>query len=98
VTYSSRDLIDSAIKFRKMNKLSQSEVARRMGTSQSAISEIESGLTKSPRIETFLRYVDACDASVMVFLYSKIFEDQAPQLIGPGREQERQAESEQATG
>jgi len=88
----SRELVQRVIKIRKYNKITQTEVARRMKTSQSAISEIESGHTKSPQVDTFLRYVQACDAGIAVLIY--LPED----LAGPGGEQEGQAESEQATG
>jgi transcriptional regulator with XRE-family HTH domain len=39
--------------------LGQREVAKRMGTTQSALSDLETGNTKSPRLETIIRWAEA---------------------------------------
>jgi len=48
-------------------KLSQAKVAERMGTKQSAVSELERGLVE-PGIGTFFRYVAALGLDARVFL------------------------------
>lgn len=44
---------------RKEAGLSQTEVAQRMGTTQSAVSDLESGAVGDPRLFTVLRYAQA---------------------------------------
>jgi DNA-binding transcriptional regulator YiaG len=51
-------LVNSMIEARKRAKLSQAEVAVRMGTTESAVSRLESGRTK-PSTRTLERYAKA---------------------------------------
>jgi len=52
------ELIDSLVVMRKMNGLSQADVAREMGVGQSVVAEIESGQI-DVRYTTLDRYVSA---------------------------------------
>ena len=47
--------------------LSQAELARRVGTTQSAIARLESG-GRPPRVDTLLRIADALDCELIVRL------------------------------
>jgi transcriptional regulator with XRE-family HTH domain len=57
------ELIERLVALRRARGLSQTEVAARMGTSQSALARLESGLS-DVRLSTILRYASALDASV----------------------------------
>lgn len=54
---------DRIAQLRTLHGLSQSEVARRMGTSQSAVSQIEAG-ERNPSFETLRSLADALSVSV----------------------------------
>lgn len=56
-------LIDDLIELRERNCLSQSDVARQMGISPSAVSRFESG-ERDPHLSTIRRYAIAVGASV----------------------------------
>ncbi len=53
------DVVNELRRRRKEAGLTQADVAARMGTTQSAVSEIESGATADPRLLTVLRYAQA---------------------------------------
>ncbi len=53
------------VALRKANKLSQQHVAAQMGTQQSAVSELERGITEA-RMSTLVRYARACGAELVV--------------------------------
>ena len=57
------ELIDSLVRQRRARGLSQTEVAARMGTSQSALARLESGRS-DVRMSTVARYAEAVDADV----------------------------------
>lgn len=46
--------------------LTQQRVARAMGTTQSAVSDLETGVVTDPRMATFVHYAAAVGASVQV--------------------------------
>ncbi|WP_020578957.1 helix-turn-helix domain-containing protein [Actinopolymorpha alba] len=52
------DLLARCVRLRKESRRSQAEVARAMGSTQSAVSELESGAT-DPQFSTLQRYVRA---------------------------------------
>lgn len=60
-------LIDELVERRKLLRVSQAEVASRMGVGQSTISEFENEAT-DPRLSTLQRYARALDAHVSVSL------------------------------
>jgi transcriptional regulator with XRE-family HTH domain len=60
-----KELMRRLAQERARRGLTQSEVARRMGTSQSYLAKLEAGLNE-PRLSTFLRY--AAIVAGMVFL------------------------------
>lgn len=53
---------------RRVLRMSQRELAGRLGTAQSAISELESGLTIHPNIDTLIRWAEALNATLNVTL------------------------------
>lgn len=57
------DLIETLVRIRKQNGLTQTEVADRMGTTQSAVSDIEN-IAGDPHISTIQRYARAVQARV----------------------------------
>jgi predicted transcriptional regulator len=57
------ELIDSLVRRRRRLGLSQTEVAARMRTSQSALARLESGRSDA-RMSTVARYAEALDADV----------------------------------
>ncbi|MEL7156735.1 MAG: helix-turn-helix transcriptional regulator [Actinomycetota bacterium] len=57
------ELIDRLSELRRSRGLSQTEVAARMGTSQSALARLESGQT-DVRVSTLARYAAALDADI----------------------------------
>ena len=60
-------LIEALIQARARAGLSQAEVARRMGTTQSAIARLESGRV-TPSLHTLRRYAEATGARVRIVL------------------------------
>jgi predicted transcriptional regulator len=58
-------LLKSLTAMRQARDISQTEVARRMGTTQSAISDLEGGGT-DPRISTLQRYARAIGCQVIL--------------------------------
>ena len=64
------ELIHEFIAARAHAKLTQEQLARRMGTSQSAIARIESG-TRIPSVRTLLRYAEATGTRLVIKLVPK---------------------------
>jgi DNA-binding XRE family transcriptional regulator len=61
--------LDVLLKARKQAKLTQEEVAARMGTTKSAVSRLESSLTSekhSPSVATLRKYAQACGKKLVV--------------------------------
>jgi predicted transcriptional regulator len=58
-----RELIDELVRARLESELSQTEIAARMGTSQSAVARLESG-TLDARLSTLERYAAALGRTV----------------------------------
>jgi predicted transcriptional regulator len=58
-----RELIDELVRARRESELSQTEVAARMGTSQSAVARLESG-DLDARLSTVERYAAALGHTV----------------------------------
>ncbi len=58
-----RELVNELVKARQERGLSQTEVAARMGTSQSAVARLESG-DLDVRLSTLERYAAAVDRTV----------------------------------
>ena len=57
------ELIDRLSALRRSRGLSQTEIAARMGTSQSALARLESGQA-DVRVSTLARYASALDADI----------------------------------
>lgn len=47
-------------------KLTQGQVAKQMGTTQSALSELESGKTRDPGVRTLIRWAAALDVQLEI--------------------------------
>jgi predicted transcriptional regulator len=58
-----RELIDELVRARQQSELSQTELAARMGTSQSAVARLESGHLDA-RLSTLERYAAALGRTV----------------------------------
>jgi predicted transcriptional regulator len=58
-----RELIDELVRARRESELSQTEIAARMGTSQSAVARLESGALDA-RLSTLERYAAALGRTV----------------------------------
>ena len=58
-----RELIDELVRARQASELSQTEIAARMGTSQSAVARLESGALDA-RLSTLERYAAALGRTV----------------------------------
>jgi predicted transcriptional regulator len=58
-----RELVDELVRARREHGLSQTEIAARMGTSQSAVARLERGELDA-RLSTLQRYADAVGHSV----------------------------------
>ncbi|MGY1635756.1 helix-turn-helix domain-containing protein [Geodermatophilus sp. SYSU D00742] len=58
-----RELIDELVRVRRESELSQTDVAARMGTSQSAVARLESGELDA-RLSTLERYAAALGRTV----------------------------------
>ena len=63
-------LMEALIHARSKAKLTQAEVARRMGTTQSVIARLESG-KGSPSLKTLKKYADATGVPIVVRLNPK---------------------------
>ena len=48
--------------------LSQNKLAKKLGSSQSALSDIESGTTKHPRFDTMMKIAEALNVPVEVLM------------------------------
>jgi transcriptional regulator with XRE-family HTH domain len=57
------EVVDALVRRRQRLGLSQTEVAARMGTSQSAVARLEAGRS-DPRLSTLERYAAALDTTV----------------------------------
>jgi transcriptional regulator with XRE-family HTH domain len=57
---------------RKQRGLSQTEVAKRMGCTQSALSDLESGRVSEPGIGTFARWASALDLELTVQITERV--------------------------
>ena len=68
-------LIEALVRARTAARLTQAELARRLGTTQSAIARLEGGRV-SPSFATLRRYAEATGTRLIVGL--------APQGSGPG--------------
>jgi DNA-binding XRE family transcriptional regulator len=60
-------IVEALIKARTVAKLSQAEVAKRIGTTQSAIARLEAGNTE-PTIPTLRRYAEATGKKLRIEL------------------------------
>jgi transcriptional regulator with XRE-family HTH domain len=60
-------IVEALIKARTIAKLSQAEIARRIGTTQSAIARLEAGNT-APTIATLRRYAEATGKKLRIEL------------------------------
>lgn len=58
-------LLETLKAIRKQHGLKQSEIAARMGTTQSAVSKIEGG-ANDPQVSTLMRYARALDARLAI--------------------------------
>ena len=58
-----RELIEELVRARRESELSQTEIAARMGTSQSAVARLESGASDA-RLSTLERYAAAMGRTV----------------------------------
>ncbi len=76
------ELIDRLAELRRSQGLSQTAVAARMGTSQSALARLESGQS-DVRLSTLARYAAAVDADIGFAL-----RQQEPRRDRPGQQQE----------
>ena len=68
------ELLEECLKARKRSKLTQDEVALRMGTKAPAVARIESGGGKnrhSPSLSTLKRYADAVGCELKIKLIPK---------------------------
>jgi ribosome-binding protein aMBF1 (putative translation factor) len=65
------ELFESMIKAREKAGLSQTELAKRIGTKQPALSRLEKGGFKKATVETLKKIADALDARLVIKLQSK---------------------------
>ena len=65
-----RELIEELVRARVESELSQTEIAARMGTSQSAVARLEAGST-DVRLSTLLRYAEAIGMELDVRLEAR---------------------------
>lgn len=63
-------LIETLVQARTAAKLSQAELARKIGTTQSAIARLEGGGV-SPSISTLLRYAEATGTKLEIALIAR---------------------------
>lgn len=64
------EVITLLIKLRMQKKLTQRELAERLGTKQSAVSRLESGVY-NPSLSFLYRIADALDARLKIFVDGK---------------------------
>ncbi len=60
-------LVDTLLRARKRARITQAELARRMGTTESAVSRLESGRSR-PNTRTLKRYAEATGHRVVIRL------------------------------
>ena len=65
------ELLGSMIKARERKKISQAELAKRLGTKQSAISRLERGAFSKATVETLKKIADALDSTLVIKLQAK---------------------------
>ncbi len=65
------ELLGSMIKARERKKISQAELAKRLGTKQSAISRLERGAFSKATVETLKKIADALDSRLVIKLQAK---------------------------
>lgn len=65
------ELIESMLKARERAGLTQTELAKRIGTKQPALSRLESGGFEKATVETLKKIADALDARLVVKLQPK---------------------------
>lgn len=65
------ELMESMLKIREKTGISQSELARRMGVKQPALSRLERGGISKASIETLKKIADALDVRLVVKLQPK---------------------------
>lgn len=65
------ELLGSMIKARERKKISQAELAKRLGTKQSAISRLERGAFSKATVETLKKIADALDSRLIIKLQAK---------------------------
>lgn len=63
-------LIEALVRARTHAKLSQAELAKRIGTTQSAVARLEGGHV-SPSLSTLRRYAEATGAKLQIDLISR---------------------------
>ncbi|OGL42720.1 MAG: hypothetical protein A2W05_02515 [Candidatus Schekmanbacteria bacterium RBG_16_38_10] len=65
------ELLESIIKAREKAGITQAQLAKKVGTRQSAISRLETGGFKNATVETLKKIADALDAKLVVKLQPK---------------------------
>ena len=66
------EVLDEFLKIRAAKGLTQSQIAEKIGTTQSVIARLESGKSKhSPSIATLSRYAEALDCQLEIRLVQK---------------------------
>lgn len=65
------ELLESMLKAREKAGLTQAELAKKVGTKQSAISRLEIGAFSKATVETLKKLADALDARLVVKLQAK---------------------------
>ncbi|MEW6215603.1 MAG: helix-turn-helix transcriptional regulator [Nitrospirota bacterium] len=65
------ELLESMIKVREKRGLTQSELAKRIGTKQPALSRLERGGFSKATVETLRKIADALDARLVIKLQTK---------------------------
>lgn len=63
-------IVEALVQARSKAKLSQAELARRIGTTQSAIARLEGG-SVSPSLSTLRRYAEATGSKLQIALVAK---------------------------
>lgn len=65
------ELLGSMIKARERKKITQAELAERLGTKQAAISRLERGGFNKATVETLKKIADALDSRLIIKLQAK---------------------------